>query len=430
MGRRRKTAGRAVNHSAMLWLRQVAAAGLASLLWVGAAQAHKGSDAYLDVQETPAAAASAVAPGQTAQRSVRFTLSVAIKDLDQLLPLDANSDGRVTWGETRAVMPQVQQAVDAAAVLDSIAPTCALRWQFDNIEQRGDGAYVRLVAAAQCPTTERLALRYTLFREQDANHRLLVAGRLAGSDLLSTSSPLRADALPLLPATGADPAASARAGGAEALPVKVADSRWSALRDYFLLGMHHLLEGYDHMAFLLALVLPLRLVLSTGARRPSSIVQAQRDEPGSSAWWALLRTVTAFTVGHSVTLVLATLGWTEASPAWVEPVIALSIAVTALLNLRPVAWLRTDVLALLFGMVHGFGFAGLLQEAAAPSGLLPWALAGFNLGVEAGQLLAVGAWVLLSQAYANRPVIAHRVVRGGSALLIGLATFWFVQRVA
>ncbi len=430
MGRRRKTAGRAVNHSAMLWLRQVAAAGLASLLWVGAAQAHKGSDAYLDVQETPAAAASAVAPGQPAQRSVRFTLSVAIKDLDQLLPLDANADGRVTWGETRAVMPQVQQAVDAAAVLDSIAPTCALRWQFDNIEQRGDGAYVRLVAAAQCPTTERLALRYTLFREQDANHRLLVAGRLAGSDLLSTSSPLRADALPLLPATGADPAASARAGGAEALPVKVADSRWSALRDYFLLGMHHLLEGYDHMAFLLALVLPLRLVLSTGARRPSSIVQAQRDEPGSSAWWALLRTVTAFTVGHSVTLVLATLGWTEASPAWVEPVIALSIAVTALLNLRPVAWLRTDVLALLFGMVHGFGFAGLLQEAAAPSGLLPWALAGFNLGVEAGQLLAVGAWVLLSQAYANRPVIAHRVVRGGSALLIGLATFWFVQRVA
>ena len=417
-------------HPPMVWLRRVVAAGLSSVLWVGAAQAHKGSDAYLDVQETPAASASAAAPVQPAQRSVRFTLSVAIKDLDQLLPLDANSDGRVTWGETRAVMPQVQQAVDGAAVLDSAAPACALRWQFDNIEQRGDGAYVRLVAAAQCPTTERLALRYTLFREQDANHRLLVAGRLAGSDLLSTSSPLRADALPLLPATGADPAASARAGGAEALPVKVADSRWSALRDYFLLGMNPLLEGYDHMAILLALVLPLRLVLSTGARRPSSIVQAQRDEPGSSAWWALLRTVTAFTVGHSVTLVLATLGWTEASPAWVEPVIALSIAVTALLNLRPVAWLRTDVLALLFGMVHGFGFAGLLQEDAAPSGLLPWALAGFNLGVEAGQLLAVGAWVLLSQAYANRPVIAHRVVRGGSALLIGLATFWFVQRVA
>ena len=419
-----------MKHPITLWLRRLAAAGLCGLMWVGVAQAHKGSDAYLDVQEISAAVVSGAAPDMTAQRSVRFALSVAIKDLDQLLPLDANADGRVTWGETRAVMPQVVQAVDAAAALDSIAPACALRWQFDNIEQRGDGAYVRLVAAAQCPTTERLALRYTLFREQDANHRLLVAGRLAGSDLLSTSSPLRADALPLLAATGADPAASARAGGSDAIPTKTADSRWSAMRDYFLLGMHHLLEGYDHMAFLLALVLPLRLVLFTGGPRASSTRQAQRLEPGSAAWWALLRTVTAFTVGHSVTLVLATLGWTEASPAWVEPVIALSIAVTALLNLRPVAWLRTDVLALLFGMVHGFGFAGLLQEAAAPSGLLPWALAGFNLGVEAGQLLAVAAWVLLSQAFAQRPVIADRVVRGGSALLIGLATFWFVQRVA
>ena len=417
-------------HPPMVWLRRVVAAGLSSVLWVGAAQAHKGSDAYLDVQETPAASASAAAPVQPAQRSVRFTLSVAIKDLDQLLPLDANSDGRVTWGETRAVMPQVQQAVDGAAVLDSAAPACALRWQFDNIEQRGDGAYVRLVAAAQCPTTERLALRYTLFREQDANHRLLVAGRLAGGDLLSTSSPMRADALELLAATAPNPGAGPNSGAALASAVKPADSRWSALRDYFLLGMHHLLEGYDHMAFLLALVLPLRLVLFTGACRPSSTVQAQRVEPGSAAWRALLRTVTAFTVGHSITLLLATLGWTQAAPAWVEPVIALSIAVTALLNLRPVAWVRTDVLALLFGMVHGFGFAGLLQEAAAPSGLLPWALAGFNLGVEAGQLLAVGAWVLLSQAFAKRPVIADRVVRGGSALLIGLATFWFVQRVA
>ena len=127
---------------------------------------------------------------------------------------------------------------------------------------------------------------------------------------------------------------------------------------------------------------------------------------------------------------LATFGWTQASPAWVEPVIALSIGVTALLNLRPVAWIRTDVLALLFGLVHGFGFAGLLQEAAAPGGLLPWALAGFNLGVEAGQLVAVAGWVLLSQ-----PLVAHDwyprvVVRGGSVLLVLLAAWWFWQRVA
>ena len=103
--------------------------------------------------------------------------------------------------------------------------------------------------------------------------------------------------------------------------------------------------------------------------------------------------------------------------------------ITALLNLRPQAWLRTDVLALLFGLVHGYGFAGLLQEAAAPSGLLPWALAGFNLGVEAGQLLAVAGWVVVSQVFANRSWYASVVVRGGSVGLILLSAWWFWQRV-
>lgn len=407
-------------------LRGLCCAAVLALWCSGAAQAHKGSDAYLDLRQIPSEAASSNTDAPASQRSLRLVLSVAIKDLDLLLPLDANSDGRVTWGETRSVMPQVQQAVDGAVALDSAAPACALRWQFDGIEQRGDGAYVRLAAAAQCPTTERIALRYTLLRDQDANHRLLVAGSLAGKDLLTTSSPLRSDALELLAATRSDAAAGANRPGGDAQAMTAADSRWSAVRAYFLLGMHHLLEGYDHLAFLLALVLPLRLVLFAGSTRAPTMQTAHSRK----VWWALLRTVTAFTLGHSITLLLATFGWTEASPAWVEPVIALSIAVTALLNLRPVAWLRTDLLALLFGMVHGFGFAGLLQEAAAPSGLLPWALAGFNLGVEAGQLLAVAAWVLLSQAFAQRPVIADRVVRGGSALLIGLATFWFVQRVA
>ena len=152
--------------------------------------------------------------------------------------------------------------------------------------------------------------------------------------------------------------------------------------------------------------------------------------PLASTWWTLLRTVTAFTIGHSVTLVLATLGWTHASPAWVEPVIAASIAATAVLNLWPVPGLRAERLALVFGLVHGYGFAGLLSEMAAPPGLLPWALAGFNLGVEAGQLLAVSGWVLLVQAVVDRRWYQPLVVRGGSGVLILLSSWWFVERIA
>jgi hydrogenase/urease accessory protein HupE len=133
-------------------------------------------------------------------------------------------------------------------------------------------------------------------------------------------------------------------------------------------------------------------------------------------------------LGHSITLMLATLGYTSASAAWVEPAIAASIGVSALLNLYPQRWLRTEVLAGVFGLVHGYGFAGLLIEAAAPSGLLGWALGGFNLGVEAGQLIAVSAWLIVSQPLVASPWYDRWVVRAGSWLLLALATFWFLQR--
>ena len=113
----------------------------------------------------------------------------------------------------------------------------------------------------------------------------------------------------------------------------------------------------------------------------------------------------------------------------VEPMIALSIVVTALLKLRPIAGLRTDVLALGLGLIHGFGCAGLLQEAAVPTGLLPWALAGFNGGIEIGQLLVVSLWVLLSQALVRWSGYDRVVVRGGSVALALLASGWFLQRV-
>ena len=402
------------------------------------ALAHKGSDAYLDVQ-------------QAATGELNFTYSVAIKDLDLLLPVDANADGKVTWGELKQAMPSILSLLNTAANIESTdglagktgkvggAPVasagpnaagallCGLNWQPGGIEQRGDGNYVRLVAQARCPADAPLAIRYTLFRDQDATHRLLLAGRIGGRDFLTTSSPQQATPV-LLSAASNAPAAAAN--GANAGSAATSAGRWSTLRDYFSLGVQHLLEGYDHLAFLLALLIPLRLRIGRSSPlhggMPSSV---QGQTPAGSVWIALLRAVTAFTIGHSITLMMATLGWTNASVRWVEPAIALSIGVTAWLNLRPVAWIRTDVLALVFGMLHGIGFAGLLREAAAPSGLLPWALAGFNLGIEAGQLIAVAGWVILSQPLLNRSWYRNGVVRGGSVLLILLAAWWFWLRV-
>lgn len=400
------------------------------------ALAHKGSDAYLDVQ-------------QAATGELNFTYSVAIKDLDLLLPVDANADGKVTWGELKAAMPSILSLLNTAANIESTdgqagkagstpvasaAPNpaggallCGLNWQPGGIEQRGDGNYVRLVAQARCRADMLLAIRYTLFRDQDATHRLLLAGRVGGRDFLTTSSPQQAAPVLL---SAASNASAATANGASTGAAATSAGRWSTLRDYFSLGVQHLLEGYDHLAFLLALLIPLRLRIGRSSALHSSVHSSvQGKTPAGNVWIALLRAVTAFTIGHSITLMMATLGWTNASVKWVEPAIALSIGVTAWLNLRPVAWIRTDVLALVFGMLHGIGFAGLLREAAAPSGLLPWALAGFNLGIEAGQLIAVAGWVILSQPLLNRSWYRNGVVRGGSVLLILLAAWWFWLRV-
>ncbi|MBC7726872.1 MAG: HupE/UreJ family protein, partial [Microbacteriaceae bacterium] len=423
---------------------------LALLLFWGSAQAwaHKGSDAYLDVQSTEGA-------------GLGFTLAVAIKDLDVVVPLDADADGKVTWGEIKAATPAVQALLQANAVLDGAppapgAPGCGLQWKFAGLERRSDGGYMRLAAEGVCAGAR--LFRYSLFKDQDATHRLIVTGRIDGRDVLSTLSPVSHEPLRLRVGSGALAGGAGSAQGsasAQGADSSTAHAGLVALWVYLRMGVHHLLEGYDHLAFLLALVLPLRLPIRLPVPRlvsqpmrsmmpaaagagGGSTAFTLRSVPlhdamapgGASVWLTLLRTITAFTIGHSITLILATLGWTQASPVWVEPTIALSMGVTALLNLHPVRHVRTDVLALLFGMVHGLGFAGLLTEAAAPSGLLPWALAGFNIGVECGQLLAVASWVLLSQLLLRRPWYGSVVVRGGSWALALLSAFWFWQRVA
>ena len=128
-------------------------------------------------------------------------------------------------------------------------------------------------------------------------------------------------------------------------------------------------------------------------------------------------------------MALATFGLVSASPAWVEPAIALTIAASAALNLYPLRWVRTDLLALVFGLVHGLGFSGVMIEAGISGGLLVWGLAGFNLGVEAGQLIFVALWCILHFALKNWKHYQRVVVQGGSLALLVLALYWAFQRL-
>ena len=180
---------------------------------------------------------------------------------------------------------------------------------------------------------------------------------------------------------------------------------------YTILGVEHILMGFDHLFFVLALVLLLK------------------------GGWLVAKTVTAFTIAHSITLVGSTLGLLSLPSQPVEAVIALSIIFLAIevVKSRPDDVRLSErfpwIVAFLFGLLHGFGFAGALAEIGLPEGDVPLALLTFNLGVEIGQLVIVA--VALATLYGLRQIRRHWVPPAKTATAYGIgivATYWFIER--
>jgi hydrogenase/urease accessory protein HupE len=193
--------------------------------------------------------------------------------------------------------------------------------------------------------------------------------------------------------------------------VLAAPTWFDTARTYFILGLQHILLGIDHLLFVLALLLLIR------------------DR------WMLVKTISAFTLAHSMTLAAAALGWADAPQAPVEAVVALSIVFAAAEVSRQrvagdIASRSPWIMAFAFGLLHGLGFGGALKEIGLPQSDVPLALFTFNLGVEAGQLLFVAVVLALIAALDRLLALAMPRLRGITAYAIGtLAATWFIQRV-
>ncbi len=191
-------------------------------------------------------------------------------------------------------------------------------------------------------------------------------------------------------------------------------------RTYTVLGIEHILSGIDHLLFVLALI-----IITQGG-------------------WKLVKTVTAFTVSHSITLTLATLGYVHIPQRPVEAVIALSIVFVAAEILRGrqgyvgIAARAPWVVALIFGLMHGLGFASGLKDAGLPDGHIPTALLFFSIGVEAGHFLFIGFVLALTAVMLRAVSKLTPINQQRSAILqlvppyaIGtVAMFWVIQRIA
>jgi len=348
------------------------------------AQAHNLSVAHVDI-------APAAGGGE------RIELDLALRDLALSLPLDANHDEQVTWAELQAARGPVEAMLRAKLRLDDRAGGCPLSFEDMGVRNYDDGAYAALVLHAGCRSGLDLRLGYELFYDSDPRHRALVSVHRQGG--VGT--------------------AIARAGQRTLLLPNVAGNPF---RDFVREGIAHILSGYDHLAFLLSLLLPAPLMLVGGQWQPA--------RNWREVLYPTLGLVTAFTAAHSITLSLAALGLVRPASFWVEAAIAASVVVAALNNLIPVVTRRLWAVGFGFGLVHGLGFAGALAETGLPADARLSALFGFNLGVEIGQLGVVSLALPMLFVLRTQRGYPDYVLRLVSLGIAALAGWWLLQRLA
>ncbi len=329
------------------------------VLCASSARAHQQGLSYADV---------AVAPD-----AVRFDLVLSLHDL----AVDVDGDGTVTDAEIRSRHPRLRRLFDAALEVDAGGERCPLTLE-DSALQPNEAVRFRLRGPCRDVPPVRVVVRLGVLTAVEGQS----LATIRVGDVVAEHVFTRTDT---------------------EVVVGEASGPWSTFQRFFVLGIEHIATGYDHILFLLALLLV------------------------GGGWRALVAIVTAFTVAHSLTLTLAVLDVVQLPPRLVESVIALSIAWVALENILVAETRGRWRITFAFGLVHGFGFASILREMHLPAAGLVTSLLAFNLGVEVGQLVVV---LLASPLIALLARSAHRrtIVGVASAAILLMALWWFTER--
>lgn len=357
----------------------------AALLLPGLAVSHQASDAYVWL---------AVSGDTVTQR-----MDVALRDLERDLALDTDNDGLLQWHEVLSRWADIDRLAAEGLTLTADGRVCGAEGAgTPALDDHSDGRYAVLTRTWRCPgSVHQLEADYRLFASTDPTHRGIVRWQFGGQDGHQVLVP------------GAGRRVLAHAGTPAGGPMSL-----------ILEGIHHILIGTDHVLFLLTLLLPAVLVRAppgwTAARAWRPVVQD------------MLKVVTAFTAAHSITLGLAAFGVVDPPSRWVESLIAASVVLAAANNLVPVVRNGRWKITFVFGLVHGFGFAGALKAIGLADGSLAASLLAFNLGVEAGQLAIVA--MFLPAVWGLRHTLFYRrgLLPAGSLAVALLALVWFTER--
>jgi hypothetical protein len=307
--------------------------------------------------------------------AVTGRLDIAVRDLDAAIAID-DGDGAVTWSELQSASERISQYIEQRLTIDG----CTISQGAPALVDLSDGAYWAVPITATCEQTASLTIHYQLLFDIDAQHRGLI--HVAGQTLI------------------------ARDGS----PVTAAMGESTSTLSFVREGIWHIWQGIDHILFLLCLLLP-------AVWRRESAKEVARE---------VFEIVTAFTLAHSITLVISTVGLFTLPSRFVETAIAASVVAAALNNLVRIVDARWAV-AFALGLLHGFGFSSVLVDLGLPSHELIGTLLGFNLGVELGQAAIVLA--VLPLLFVIRKTLAYRALLfGGSGAVAVIATIWTYQR--
>lgn len=361
---------------------------LGLVLVSGAARAHLASDSYLRLE-------------LAADGGVGGQWDIALRDLDSVVGLDADSDGKITWGELRRQREAVERYAFDHLTIANAAGICVPSTGDFLVDRHAGNAYAVIGFRAACPPgAGPLTLDYRLLFDVDPTHRGLLT--IVGPGGIQTAI-LSPDASRVT----VDLAAQSVIG---------------EIRRFLAFGFEHILLGYDHLLFVAVL-----------------LITASLRRVGSGEWVPIgslfrvigetVKVLTAFTLAHATTLTLAVLGVLDVPSRLVDPAIAATIMAAAVDNIRPVLLRARWGIAFGFGLIHGLAFAAALGPMRLPAFDLGVALGCFNLGVEGGQIALALLVVPITFVLRKEPGYRRLMAPALSAAAFVLAAVWFVDRV-
>ncbi len=320
-------------------------------------------------------------------------------NLEKFMQLDDSGNGIVSWKEIRAHREEIERFVLSHIAIRVDGRPCGMQVREFEVYRRVHQSYIRLYLDLGCALPKAaIGLKYDLFFDVDKDQKAFVRLKDQNGSKPQILSDRKVEVVLSLQKR----------------------SLWEAFVEFLVEGIWHIWIGFDHILFLLMLLVPSVYVYRGREQLPRGSFK--------EVFFEILKIVTAFSVAHSITLVLSATNVVQVNMQFVEVAIALSVLFTAVNNLYPMVRHRAWVMAFGFGLIHGFGFANVLRDLLVKNEAFAVMLFGFNLGVEVGQLAIVGAVLPILFLLRRSRFYRVAILYGFSALTALIALFWAIER--